>query len=448
MLPSDRYARLAWPVSLAIVAIGVATAWWYEAALSWDGAYYLFKALDLREPFVPLNRSVNAALQAPVLLAARTTSDMALLRRLFVLPYVLVPLVGLALSWWVARNRRPDLLVWPALSICLLSLPGQLFFTSEGPIATALFWPVLLALLLGPGRSDLPLVALLSAAVWTAHPIAVPLFLLAAAIVALRARQASSTRALLAVLALAFVAAAVARALVPLSGYENEALSVDTLLNSYRVAVAGRPFAAVLCAVLAGALLVGLPVPGDRSAPGARVATLAPALFALLAGLVLVPLVRDYGHWAHQLDYRFWQGALSLGAMLVATAEVVLRPDASSRRADASSRSALAVACALSFALVLGFQARSWQHATQLLTDALAPLPPGCTPLGSLEVLHGTPLDHWASVPYAVVLQGRAPQRILLDGDGCQAWRATGDFPIGSWDVRRSDSGWFNLPRP
>ncbi len=441
--------RLAGLVSLAVVAFGVVVAWWYDAALSWDGAYYLFKVLDLQEPFVPINRGINVPLQVPVLLASRSTSDLSALRRVFVLPYVAIPLVGLALSWWVVGSRRPDLFVWPVLAICLFSLPGQFFFTSEGPIATALFWPVLLALLLGPRPWDVPLVVLLSAAVWSAHPIAIGLFLLAAAVLAWQALR-HPRRLPLAALSVAFVAAAIGRALVPLSGYETEALSFARLLDSYRVSVAGRPLAALLCAALAGAFVFAVPLARGRL--GARWVAAAvhvvPAALAVAAGVLLVPLVRDYGHWAHQLDFRFWQGILGAGVMLVASAEVLGRPIPSSSAAAGQGRAALVLASALSFALVLGFQARSWQHASDQLAESVSALPPGCAPLDSLDWLHGTPLDHWATVPYAVVLQGRAPGRILLDADGCQTWRASGDFPIGTWDVRPANSGWFRLPRP
>src|SRR5690606_572829 len=135
-----------------------------------------------------------------------------------------LPAIGLGAAWWVCRQRRPSLFVWPVLAICLATLPGQFFFTSEGPWVVALFWPVLLAVAQGPRRRELPMLAVLSAAIWTAHPIAALLFALAAIVAGWTAWQRPSPRLGLLMPAALFLTLAAAKALAPLSGYETESL--------------------------------------------------------------------------------------------------------------------------------------------------------------------------------------------------------------------------------
>src|SRR5258707_2692733 len=173
-------------VGLAFLAIAgalvVAVA--YDAPLTWDGGSYLFKALDLQTPFVTNNRLINVALQQPVLVASQFTSDLGVLRRAFDAGYVLIPLISLAWAWWFCRSR-PALFRWPALGICVASLPGRMFFVGESTMVTDLFWPLVLGVLLAKGRPpDLLVLALLGAAVWVTHPTAVVLFGLAALVAA------------------------------------------------------------------------------------------------------------------------------------------------------------------------------------------------------------------------------------------------------------------------
>jgi hypothetical protein len=169
-------------VGLAFLAIAgalvVAVA--YDAPLTWDGAYYLFKALDLQTPFVTNNRLINVALQQPLLVASQFTSDLGVLRRAFDAGYVLIPLISLTCAWWFCRSR-PALLRWPALGICVASLPGRIFFVGESTMVTDLFWPLVLGVLLAAGGvAELVVLALLAVGVWASHPTAVALLGLAA----------------------------------------------------------------------------------------------------------------------------------------------------------------------------------------------------------------------------------------------------------------------------
>src|SRR5918994_6241540 len=61
----------------ALVVAATGGAAWHQAPLTWDGAYYLFEALDRGRPITPLGRTVNVVLQSPVLAARHLTDDLA-----------------------------------------------------------------------------------------------------------------------------------------------------------------------------------------------------------------------------------------------------------------------------------------------------------------------------------------------------------------------------------
>src|SRR2546423_15486135 len=123
-----------------LVSIALCIAAMCGAALSWDGSYYLYKPLDTQSPFVLHSRPINVALQWPVLVASHITSDIRVLNAVFGLMHASVPLIALAASWWIVRNRAPGLFVWAALGICLGTLPGVFQLTSDAIDVVQLFW--------------------------------------------------------------------------------------------------------------------------------------------------------------------------------------------------------------------------------------------------------------------------------------------------------------------
>ena len=427
--------------SLAIAgALVVAVA--YDAPLTWDGAYYLFKALDLQTPFVTNNRLINVALQQPVLVASQFTSDLGVLRRAFDAGYVLIPLISLACAWWFCRSR-PALFRWPALGICVASLPGRMFFVGESTMVTDLFWPLVLGVLLAKGRpTDLLVLALLGAAVWVTHPTAVVLFGLAALVAAARAWAARPRGRLWWAVSAVCLLLAGTRVLLPLSGYELESASVQRLVEAFDNSVAGRPLAVLLLTAIVAGLWLLRPLLMRRfgTRMGVAVDVVTPGLIAL-AGVVLVVWASRPDQWASALDFRFWQVFVSLGLIVLALADAFWHANASTRWAP------VVLACAFSFSLVLVVQVRSWARLTRDFEASLAAQNSVCTPITTLSTTQGsTPLNHWATELYALVLQSRTPTRFILDGEAsCTALISTGSLPIAAWDVRPPNGGWFHL---
>ncbi|HVN27165.1 MAG TPA: hypothetical protein VMT64_01690, partial [Candidatus Binataceae bacterium] len=142
-------AGAATPLFFAAIAIALIVAAVLRAPLSWDGSFYFFQMLDRQWWFIAQpHRWINYALQAPTLLAMRFTLNFPILILIFSLSYASPAIIGVALSWLVCR-KRPELFIWPAIGIGIVTLPGILNFNSEATMTAPLFWPVLLAALIG-----------------------------------------------------------------------------------------------------------------------------------------------------------------------------------------------------------------------------------------------------------------------------------------------------------
>jgi hypothetical protein len=430
-----------------------ACATWFEAPLSWDGAYYLFKLLDDGVPFTPLSRWSNVPLQAPVLLARHAgVEDLRILRPLFALPYALIPVASLALSWWIVRERRPGLFVWPVLSIALSNLPGIFFMVSEGPIAIELFWPIVLALLVGGvTRAQLAALAAAGALAALAHPIAAPLSAacgLLAALLAWQGRLGPRGRGFL--VAAAFAALAAARALAPLTDYESRNLSVRSFADPFRAATWGWPRVS-LAATLAAALVAWLQpwlLARSRRAGVRTLLAAAPAVLALAAGLAMIPWARSESRWASALNYRFVMNALSAGFLVAATLEGlrVRRAPVGAGADLLRARGPAVVAAAVSLLVLFAVQGASWSALRERFARDLAAGGGPCVPLSALPSVPRTALTHWSSTPLSIVLQGRRPARIATTGEGCEELARTAAVRIAPWDLRARE-GWFRLPR-
>jgi hypothetical protein len=436
----------------ACLAACVVSAAWFEAPLSWDGAYCLFKVLDEGVPFVPISRYVHVPFQIPVLIARHAgVEDLRVLRLLYAIPYALLPSVCLALSWWIVRARRPELFVWPALSIALSNLTGLFFMVSEGPIAIALFWPIVLALLVGSvTRRQLVVLIVAGTLAWLAHPMA---GLLAGAcgmlawLLATKGRFGDEGRSGW-ILGAILIAAAGAKLLMPLSDYEERSLSVKSFLDPLRATTWGWPRVS-LAATFVATMLVFLQ-PWILKRIGRRVSrgvlVFGPAALALAAGVAMIPWARSESRWASAFNYRFVMNALSACFLVAATIEGLREAARPGFEEGRRGRTLTVLAAALSLLLVLTLQGVAWSRLRDRFARDLASKRPGCVPITLLDSVPRTSLTHWSSTSLSIVLQGRAPERVAMTEAGCQELAETGSVRIAPWDLRRRD-GWFRLPK-
>ena len=492
---------------IALTGVALAIAAVCGAPLAWDGSYYLVKVLDTQGLWMPHNRLSNILLQWPVLLASHVTDNLAILRLTFALPYLATPLVAVAAGWWIVRRPSPDLFVWAALGIGLGTLPGQFNMNSEDLQAVQLFWPVLLATLVGLPRRTLVVVAPLLVYILVAHPIASVLCLLgagAAVIVGLRERTA---RRIMLMWAVMLVALAVARYAIGRDSYEANALTLSTLVHGFEVSLIGVPLVALSCAwsaaivtamtdgrkgewgghgrltppqiracvtMVGGAALLILGAHTARTPRDWVALSLAPPLGAAgiliarcirparryepavplfygivgvaLVGCLLVPWGWDPVAWSSAIDFRDWVLPSSLPFMLLAIGEGA---HDNRHRSDLSGRMALhrmrmIQGAGVVFLAVLVAQSISLARLTGVLRRDMEARSTPCIVASSMPGLGGTPLGHWSIASFALLQQSRSPMKLVLQGDGCAEFSRSGLVRITTWDATLG-SGWFDL---
>lgn len=429
-------------IALAFVVLVV-----YVGPLSWDGGWILFSILDSGAPARYADRLISLPLHSVVLAAARLTDDLRVIMRVFSSIYAGMPVVGLTLSWCVVRRVNPRAFIWPALGIGLGTLPGQFNFLSDSIMALNLFWPVYVWILCSAPPSTLPVAVLLAIAMFFTHPVAVPLLALGAMAALLLGLRRRAVQRRMTVVAGAFgTAAAVKLALYffARTTYDSSEASLSMQLEHFRTGVAGLPAIAVVGVWIAAVATFARP---RASSPMAtRVLTWTQWMAVLAAGGLLLVWASSPARWAYSLDFRNWALPAIAPILALAAVEALFSPAPTSETAIWRGRLRLAQAIALIFCAVLSLQSIVWNRLSVGLRASIASHEGGCVSLSDLRWPLSTALEHWATPAYAVLLQGRRANTLVLyrgtcgDTDFAHAMRFNHSFQV----VRRS--GWFILP--
>jgi hypothetical protein len=426
--------RLSIPIFFVLVEATLITTSLLRGPLSWDGAFYLFQLLDRQFWYLTLYRLINLPFQSPALFASRFTSNLKILDLIFSLSYASVPMIGLAMSYLICRKRQ-SLFIWPALGICVVALPGIFLFTSEAMMNVSLSWPLILATLVGVGVGEFALVAMLAMAILVSHPNSAFFFGLGTVTAFVSAKMSPFNRFRY-VGALALGLLCLGRLITPITEYERRQLAFSTLRTSFRMAVRGFPLALLALTLLAAILCL---MQSRHRKPQSSAADFALLGAVIAAGLILVPWSIDPHAWWKALDYRAWF-PLASGVLMGACALD------SWRKADQVSlwqqRQAALIAIGGVFLIVLSLQSLTWFRLTNRLLDAMRG--GGCISRARLAWTDQTPVDHWSTAAYSIVLQGRTPHSMVLDGDACDEYAADGTVHILSLHRRRG-GGWFDL---
>jgi hypothetical protein len=447
-------SRIAATVYFGLIAIGLSMAVLTSGALAWDGSYMFFLTLDKQEPFIPhAQRFILLVGQGPMLLSSQWIDDITLLRIIFGLSYALITFGVLLLCWLIVKDRAPWLFLWPTLGIGIATLPRQITLYSEATIAMQLFWPLLLALLAGPGKRWQVLIPGLALVLLVAHPSAIPLIAFAAGVAFLLAFRFRDRRTfylrqagLLASIDVIALVIFEARK----SSYESDHMSVEVLVSSFKSAVFGPMLLALLFAYLAVAILFAAPAIRQKwifPAWADRTRTLYRVAFLAVAGAGVVLLVRVLVPrlWWTALDYRFWIVPITLPLLSLAVFEAAApRAWTESLRLENAVRTRIVLLIAVIFAAALSANSLGWFRLTHKLENTLAASREACIPLSSIDWIDHTPLEHWSVATYSLVVQGRHPTAIVLPDDDCSAAQVDG-LHVTDWYTRPWDKGWFDL---
>jgi len=437
----------------AAISLGLLVLAASGAALSWDGAYYLYETLNNQTFFTPQSRYTDIVLEAPVLLMSHLTSNLSVLSLVFGLSYVALPLATLLIAWWFVRAEAPSLFAWVAVGTGLALLPGQFALVSEGQAVMFLFWPIVLAPLIRLRRAQWVALGVLAAAAYFTHPFAIPLFA-AAAVVAILAvafrRDLRRQNGTIAVALALFAIGASSRFIQYRSPYETDQMSLGTLREAFG-ALAGFPLLALCCATTIGLCLLVVPALIARgTSAGGRVSAL--RLIELLcvigAALLLLLWAANPREWMGEIAYRTWSIFVTLPFMVAAVAEALRR----SRRArrsladDWPHRRSLALIVGLVFLAVASVQSAVFAHLTSKLRDAINQTHYACLSTMSLSWIQESPLNHWSTTAHAILLQGRAPRTLVIsDGGNCADARFAQGVSVAAWLPPTIHGGWFDL---
>jgi len=421
-----------------------------DAALSWDGSYYLLRTLNDQAVFVPNYRFYNVVLGLPTLLASYVTPDLSVLRAVFGLTHVFIPFAALVTSWLIVRKAAPALFVWAALGIALVTLPGQFGFIFEGVQVAQLFWPVLLAILLRLPRRHLPLTIVLVGLVFVSHPTA-SAFLGFGAVVAvmLGVMYPADRRKMFGWAIILFILAALRFAGIHLSSSDTDEMSISAELDAFRSAVNGLPLVATL-AVWCGALLVLVTKHADRSFNAHAALVLGRCALACLvaAGVVLLLWARDVTAWQSEQAFRVWALPLSLPLMVLAVWEATW--DHGGVQGEFSTallayRTKIVRVAAVIFTLTLCVQGRAFATATDNLRTALDQGLSPCVSMNGLPSTYSNALNFWSLPAYAAVIQDSPTRVLVLPGDGCVSARLGGHPQLIPFYPDTTGQGWLHL---
>jgi hypothetical protein len=232
------------------------------------------------------------------------------------------------------------------------------------------------------------------------------------------------------------------------SSYEISQLSIDVLKFYFDVSVAGLPLLSMICTYLAAVMICTSSLRGRSiSYKLSTIVHVIVILSLITAGGVLVFWARDPSLWKYAIAFRLWALIFSLPLTLLATFDALIHHNDSSnsKQNEWNRRLKIVQVIGVVFLLVLSVQSTAWFNLTQILRETITQSADGCIPLSSIGWLTHTPLHNWTTPTYAILLQGRAPQKLVLDGDGCTEASFSQAVRIAPWDLRSRTGGWFDL---
>lgn len=433
-----------------LIGVGLAVAAVFGGALVWDGSAHLLRVLQQQAPYVPDGRLLDLLLDAPLVLALRASTDFAVLRPLFGLSHACVPLVSLAGSWLVVRDTRATLFVWPALAIGMATLPTQLQLSADDLQVVQLFWPVFLAAAIGLPRAKLIYVAVFGAAAFVCHPSAVVLFSLASALAWWIGVRVRADRRWLWGWAAALGVTAVGRLLVFGQANWNEQLQAGLLQSTYFESVdGGLLLLAMICTFMAGMLVLALgQVRGSLEGTDALTILAASVVACILVAAALLEIrTLNAQTWMSDVGLKYWALIATLPFLIMAGLEAVwsdVRP-ISLPAFNERFRLRLSQVTGCVFLVVISSQSIAWLDLTHRLRDTLTASSEPCLTQRTLQWTQRTALNHWSLGALAIVLQSRTPQRLVLDGTGCEDLSQSSTVAIDPWDTWRPGGSLLDL---
>ena len=417
-----------WPaVFLASIAVLVAAS--AGAILLYDGAWFLFQILDTHRISIPQMRISFALMQWPAIWVAEATDSLAAVRFVFSLVVMAMPPLSIALCWWIVRKDAPWLIVWPALGVLLVDLPGQMHWIATSIRTNQLFWPILLAIFIGMPDRVVPLVAILLISALFMHP-QVSVYLLAGVCAALFiAWQRPEHRQRLIGTATVFLFAAIYRYGLLSGGYEAEEASISNQIGQWQRSVLWLPLIALVCVLIIAMVLV-LRQYGAFPKLRGKLGNQILAAVATPGIISLIVWAADPSLWKTAIDYRgpsLWHSLIIMG---VAFLDVVIQHRRRRSTEETGLRIRISNIAAAIFCVVIVIQSFGWNGELNKIRNAMATNDGGCIVAESLPGFEDSPLNFWSLPAASIGIQSRSPDYVVLPERQCKEAIASGLIPM------------------
>ncbi|MBK1643532.1 hypothetical protein CKO25_02430 [Thiocapsa imhoffii] len=451
--PLERVRRGAVDLALLAVVCAYLLTALVGLPLFQDGGWYFFKIATTGQVELPNLRYTAVLPQLPAAWAASRIADPVLLRHLFALGYVALPIASLLACWALVRRRAPVLFLFPLLWF-LLNLVN---FSGVSELLSCLYltWPLVLAMLLAPARRWVWLAAAIVPPMLVAlHPLAfLPAFALALLGAAL-AWLLPNLRRIWGVLALWSLGSGLLRlawTLVGMNDYERGRLETDSAINYLMTNTWGQHLLLIVVLMLGLTLGVGLLLRGRAQGLILGFARVLAGLVPVVAVLVSVEILNGEGIQLKS-GVTFVVGLALMGlvsALVLAPPQLgwlqLPRWDPRLR-----GRTSLVMIIAVSMVVLLLAKSAAWWTATRGLQNLLAESRDDCIHLSASEPFAlqwpwmriiddwVTPMNALAFRPRLILdaERGIEPIPLLLRHDGCAVLSQTGKVELVSWYVR------------
>lgn len=431
-------------------------------ALTWDGSYFLLKALETHSVAVSNHRFGIVLFHIPALCALRLWGSTQPVMAAFCMAYALVPFTSVCLAWLSVRRSAPHLLLWPLIAIGLLSIPAQPCVLSENMIACQLAWALFLGMLCPGQKAKTACLILLAVSIASLHPVSILLLLLTASapvILKCLGRTPQRNQILLAVACFVLAIARAALLILSSSPYEHDKLSrqqlIDAILQGYselplQVFVSG--VSAALCLTLAP-LFTRLKLRTVRFNVSKIIAVALIALAVLsctAGGAAAIWWSASLNKWYLTWGYGRFLGFSFALLMLLALWDSV-RGGAKQEKSQSPGlvfgKTRLAISCVLSiiFVIAAATQSHIWGSLTDRYRAAIYSSKKEVICLEREEWLRETPINHWSATSLSILLQERTPKTLVLQEKEIADAGGRAPYKLAPFEPARLNK-WITLP--
>jgi hypothetical protein len=460
-----------------------------------DGSSYLLELMTSHSA-IRHHRYAVLLVQAPSIVALKLSalagldprSALHVVRAVFNVSHAILPLVALAWSWLLVRERDPAMMIWAAAPILMLNVVN-FSAVSEILLATQLAFPLLLAASLErPTRFANATILLLTSIILLLHALVAVLFMGLACGMALRARRLDAPVRRAWNLAALFAGAAVARLVLDAwlsTDYEKSMWGGALLVDYFS---AGFETACFLVIAMGSVLWFGF----RRQALQRVVVVVSMGLTALTFGMALRNLneVREFDEQPILLLALFgvtliammvhaicrpavtqpmstadravfvllWSAAggiitryallesfplktgatILIGAVLLALAAIDSmrdHPPAEERR-----RARFVLNAAAIFAVLVLSKAAVWAAANTKLAQTAASSATACVEIDDVSMdwvrrSPGSILNNWSLPTLYLVSARERPAGLLLEAGDCERFAQSGEIVVDPWTV-------------